>query len=156
MNCGLTNHWSCYNVDLECSGWSGALSLEGWNTFRQHRWRWALWTRMVIFPLYGYSKYCHLWRAYRCIQSWNRLCLYQIWYHHNYTIVIGKVWLPVGWTELLVGCLGVSVLMVDLYGATKKIWATSGFGLKVIIVRSLGVSGTCILDLYFRTWYKID
>ena len=35
--------------------------------------------------------------------------------------------------ELLVGCLGGSVLKVDLYGILNKKRVTSGFGLKAIL-----------------------
>ena len=42
---------------------------------------------------------------------------------------------------LIVGFLGGSVLNVDLYGVGKKEGATSGFGLKMMILGSLCVSG---------------
>ena len=42
---------------------------------------------------------------------------------------------------LLVGYQGGSVLKVDLHGAVKKKWVTSGFGLRLMLVMSLSVSG---------------
>ena len=49
----------------------------------------------------------------------------------------GKVVCIVYMAALLVGCLGGSVLKVDLAGAVKKKWVTSGFGLNVMLVGSL-------------------
>ena len=57
----------------------------------------------------------------------------------------------VGLSELLVGCLGYSVLKVDIYGAVKKKRATSGFGLQVIFRGIICVSGPCTLYLYCGT-----
>ena len=60
---------------------------------------------------------------------------------------MGKFEFIVGWKLLLVGFLGGSVMKVDLAGVTKKTQVTSGFGLKVMLVRCLGVLGTCLLQL---------
>ena len=50
--------------------------------------------------------------------SLGSLCLY----HHNYTLMMGKFGCLVYMLALLVGCLGVSVLKVDLAGVVKKKW----------------------------------
>ena len=62
----------------------------------------------------------------------------------------------VGQAELLVLYLGGPVLTVDMDGAMKKIRVTSGFRLQVMILRSLGVSGTCKLNIYCGTSYMIS
>ena len=54
---------------------------------------------------------------------------------------MGKVGCLVGWAELLVGCLGDSVLTVNIAGVVKKMWVTSGLILQVILVGSICVSG---------------
>ena len=53
--------------------------------------------------------------------------------HHNYTLMVGKVRCLVYLAEILVGCLGSSVMKVDLAGALNKKWVTSGFRLKVML-----------------------
>ena len=68
---------------------------------------------------------------------------------------MGKVGCLVGRAALLVGFLGGSVLKVDMAGVVKKIRASSGFGLQVMPVGSLGVSGPCILQLSFVTLSKL-
>ena len=59
------------------------------------------------------------------------------------------------WLALILGCLGGLVLTVDMAVMEKKFWVTSGFGLKVMIVGSVGVSGTCTLQISCGTQYKI-
>ena len=54
-----------------------------------------------------------------------------------------------------VGCLVDYVLMVDVACVMKNIWATSRFGLKVMLVGYLGVSGPCSLYLSYVTRFKI-
>ena len=46
--------------------------------------------------------------------------------------MVGSVGFLIYMVALHVGFLGGSVLKVHLYGAAKKKWATSGFGLKLI------------------------
>ena len=46
-------------------------------------------------------------------------------------------------------------MTVDMARLMKKIWVSSGFGLQVMPVGYLGVSGPCTLQLYFGTQYKI-
>ena len=60
-----------------------------------------------------------------------------------------KVGYPIDLAELLVGCLGRSVLKVDLDGSVKKKRVTSGFGLKVTLEGSLCASVPCALHIYF-------
>ena len=60
---------------------------------------------------------------------------------------MGEVQCLVGRAELLVGLLWVSVLMVDIAGVVKLIRVTSGFVFQVIVVGSIGVSGSCILQV---------
>ena len=71
----------------------------------------------------------------------------KIQYHHNSTLVMGKVECILGLAELLLGFLGGSVLTVDMDGVANKIWVTSGFRFEVMLVGSLSVSGTYILQL---------
>ena len=66
---------------------------------------------------------------------------------NNSTLVTGKVGCLVGMSERIVGCLGGSVLKVDITGVVKKNRVTSGFGFKVIIGVSLCVSGPYTLQL---------
>ena len=61
--------------------------------------------------------------------------------------MVGKVGCLVYMVALILGCLGSSVLTVDLAGVVKKKSVTSGFGLKLILGGSLFVSGHCILQL---------
>ena len=56
----------------------------------------------------------------------------------------GKVGCLVGMSERIVGCLGGSVLKVDITGVVKKNRVTSGFAFQVIIGVSLYVLGTHI------------
>ena len=65
--------------------------------------------------------------------------------------MVGKVRFLVYMEELLVGLLVGSVLNMDLSGAVKKKWVTSGFGLKVIIGWSLCVSGPCTFQISYGT-----
>ena len=51
----------------------------------------------------------------------------QIKFHHNPTLVMGKVRCLVGQAALLVGFLGGSVMMVDMARVVKKIRASSVF-----------------------------
>ena len=60
---------------------------------------------------------------------------------------MGKVGCLVNLASLLVGCLGNSVLKVDIYGVVKKKMETSGFGLKEMLGGSLRVSGPFILQI---------
>ena len=68
---------------------------------------------------------------------------------------MGKVRCLIGRAALLVGFLGGSVLMVDMARVVKKIRASSVFGLQVMPVGSLGVSGPYILQLSLGTRSKI-
>ena len=52
---------------------------------------------------------------------------------------------------LLVCFMVSSVLKVDMAGVLNNIRVTSGFGLQVMLVVSLGVSVPCTLQLFFRT-----
>ena len=56
---------------------------------------------------------------------------------------------------LLVGFLGGLILKVDFAGAVKKKRVTSCFGLKVIIVGYLCVSGPFTLNIYCGTISKL-
>ena len=103
-----------------------------WNTVHRFGCGWALCTRMVLFHKSGSSISCHLWITYRWITSCTRLCSDQIKYHKNSTLVIGKFGCLINVPEILVGCLGGSVMKVDLYGEVEK-KSTSGFGLQVMI-----------------------
>ena len=60
---------------------------------------------------------------------------------------MGEIGFLADWSTLLLGCLGGSFMTVDIFGVVKKIRVTSGFGLQVMLVGFLGVSGTCILQL---------
>ena len=42
-------------------------------------------------------------------------------------------------------------MMFDIYGMANNIHVDSGFGLQVMVVESLGVSGTCIFKLHCKT-----
>ena len=90
-------------------------------------------------------------RYERCAPEWcyfkTMSPSYPVKSHHNYRFVMGKVGCLVYIVALLVGFLGGSVLKVDLSGSVKKKRATSGFGLKLILRRSLCVSGPCTLQL---------
>ena len=46
-------------------------------------------------------------------------------------------------------------MKVDITGAVKKKWVTSGFGLKVMLGRSLCVSGPCKLQITFGNRSKV-
>ena len=52
---------------------------------------------------------------------------------------MGKFGCLVGRGALLVGFLVVSVLKFDMAVVVNNIWVTSGFGLQVMLVESLGV-----------------
>ena len=69
--------------------------------------------------------------------------------------MVGKVGCIVYPEEILVGCLGGSVLKFDLAGAVKKKRATSGFGLKVMLGRSLCVSSTCTFNISFGNLFDL-
>ena len=58
-----------------------------------------------------------------------------------------KVGCLVVWVALLVGCLGGSVLTVDMAEVVNKIRVTSGFVFHVMFVGCLGVKGACTLQL---------
>ena len=60
---------------------------------------------------------------------------------------MGEVGFLVGLMALFVGCLGDSVLEVNLYRLVKKNRVTSGFLLQVMLGGYLCVSGSCILQL---------
>ena len=68
---------------------------------------------------------------------------------------MGKVGCLVDLEALLVGFLVGSVPKVDLAGALKKKRAASGFGLHVMLVRYLCVSGTCTLQISCGTSSKL-
>ena len=61
--------------------------------------------------------------------------------------MMGKVEYLVNMVALIVGCLGGSVMKVDLAVAVKKKRVTSGFGLQVMLGGYICVSGTCTLNL---------
>ena len=63
---------------------------------------------------------------------------------------MGEVEFFVGQEALVLGILGGSVLTVDMDGLVKKIRVTYGFGLQVMCVGSLGVTGPCTLQISFR------
>ena len=69
--------------------------------------------------------------------------------------MLGKVGCIVYMAALLLGCLVGSVLKVDLSGVVNKKRATSGFGLKLMRVGSLVVSGPWALQLSCWTIYKV-
>ena len=58
-----------------------------------------------------------------------------------------KVACLVNLEALLVGCLGDSVPKVDISGEVKKKWATSGFGLQVMVRGYFCVSVPCAFHL---------
>ena len=60
-------------------------------------------------------------------------------FHHDSTLVMGKFVCLVGRGALLVGFLVVSVLKFDMAVVVNNIRVTSGFGLQVMLVESLGV-----------------
>ena len=100
--------------------WYVAPELGGQNTVHWHGWVWALCTIMVLFHESWSSRSCHLWRTYWCIPSCTIFCSDKIQYYQNSTLVMGKVGSLVNLTALLVGCLGGSVLNVDIDEAAKK------------------------------------
>ena len=62
----------------------------------------------------------------------------------------------VGLSELLVGCLGYSVLKLDMDRVLKKNRPTSGFVLQVMLVGSLYVSVPCTLHIYCGTGSELS
>ena len=76
--------------------------------------------------------------------------------HQNSTLVRGKVGCIVGQAALLGGQLGGSVLLVDMDGATDKIWMTLGFGLQGIIIGFLGFSGPYTFKLSYVIVYNLS
>ena len=62
---------------------------------------------------------------------------------------MGKVVCLVNMEALIVGCLVVSVPKVDFAGAVEKKRATSGFGLQVMLVGYICVSGPCTFHISF-------
>ena len=70
--------------------------------------------------------------------------------------MVGKVGCLVYLEALSVGCLGGSVLNIDLVGAVKKKGLTSGCGLQVILGWSLFVSVPCKFQLSCRNISKIS
>ena len=68
---------------------------------------------------------------------------------------MGEVGCILGRAALLVGFRGGSVLTVDIAGVVEKIRVSSGFGLQVMPVGSLGVSGLCTLQLSFGERSKL-
>ena len=69
--------------------------------------------------------------------------------------MVGKVGFILYLAALLVGCLGGSVLKFDLTEVVKKKRATSGFGLKVMLVDYPCVSGPCTFQLSCGTIPKL-
>ena len=57
---------------------------------------------------------------------------------------------------LIVGCLVCSFMKVDISGAVNKKIVTSGFGLQVILIEALCVSGPCIFQISCGTGSKLD
>ena len=119
----------------------------GWNTVHWRGYGWELCTRMVLFYDSGSSRSCHLWINYRCITYFTRFCSYQIQSHKYSTLVMGNFWCLVNMAALLVGCLGGSVPKFNLSGVVNIKRATSGFGLKLMIVSFLCFSGPCKFKL---------
>ena len=74
---------------------------------------------------------------------------------HNYTLMMGNVGCLVYMAALLIGCLGGSVLKVDLSGLVNKIMSASSFGFQVMPVGSVFVSCVFTLQLSCGTIYKI-
>ena len=72
-------------------------------------------------------------------------------FRNDSTLVTGKVGCLVSRVTLLVCFMVGSFLTVDMAGLVNNIRVTSGFGLQVILVGSLGVSGPCTFQLSFRT-----
>ena len=68
---------------------------------------------------------------------------------------MGKIRCLVCREALIVAFLGYSVLVVDTSRVLNNIQVTSRFGLQVIPLGSLGVSGPCILKLSCVTWSKL-
>ena len=60
-------------------------------------------------------------------------------FHHDSTLVMGDFGYLVGRGALIVGFLVVSVLKFDMAVVVNNIRVTSGFGLQVMLVESLGV-----------------
>ena len=60
-------------------------------------------------------------------------------FHHDSTLVMGDFGYLAGRGALLVGFLVVSVLKFDMAVVVNNIRVTSGFGLQVMLVESLGV-----------------
>ena len=81
-----------------------------------------------------------------CVESINSLVSLCLSYH-SYTLMVGKIGCILYLGALILGCLGGSVLKVDINGAVKKKWFTLGFGLKVMLGGYLCVLGTCTLQL---------
>ena len=75
---------------------------------------------MVLFHESGSSISFHLRITYRYIPYFTSFRSDQIKSHQNSTLVMGKVGCLVIMVALLVGCLGGSVLKVDLNGTVKK------------------------------------
>ena len=68
----------------------------------------------------------------------------------------GKVRCLLNIAALPLGCLGGSVPKVDLSGAVKKKRSTSGFGLQVMFIGSLCVSGYCTLKILCGTISNLE
>ena len=68
---------------------------------------------------------------------------------------MGEVGCLLGSVALLLGFMGCSVLTDDMAEVVKKIRVSSGFGLQVMPVGYLGVSGLCALQIYFGTRCKL-
>ena len=75
--------------------------------------------------------------------------------NQNYTLMVVKVGCIVYLAALIVGCLGGSVLKVDISGEVKKIRAASGVGLQVMFQGSICVSGPCTLQLSCGNIYEL-
>ena len=69
--------------------------------------------------------------------------------------MVVKVGCIVYMAELILVCLVGSVLKVDLSGVVNKKRATSDFGLKLMLVGSLCVSGPWTLQLSCWNIYKV-
>ena len=67
-----------------------------------------------------------------------------------------KVLCIVNMAALIVSFRGVSVMKVDISGAVNKKIVTSGFGLQVILIEALCVSGPCIFQISCGTGSKLD
>ena len=87
VNCGLPNHWVCYNGYLESSGFSGAPPQGGWNTAHQCRLIWYMCNIMVLSNQYGSSTPYHPLRTYRYIAYFS----VTIWIKYN-LVTIPHFW----------------------------------------------------------------